>query len=426
MLPRWPASFYRSLTVAALLALPAFAASPVFFGDVLGILQNRCQQCHRPGEIAPMSFLTYADTRPWAKAIRDSVLTRKMPPWFADPHFGHFANDRSLSQREIDTLVNWVDSGAPEGNPKDGPPPREWPPGWNIASPDAVFEMPQAFPIPPSGAIEYQYIILPTHLTADKWVEQVEVRPSDRAAVHHAVIYIREPGSPWLAGKPTGAPFVLAIANSLTTSDILMVYTPGNSFDRWKPGMAKKIKAGSDLILQMHYTTHGQRSTDRTRIGVVFAKEPPRQAVLTLQMGNDKFVIPPGDANHRVTVSGTLPNDALLISLFPHMHLRGKAFEYQIAGPNGRVETLLKVDNYNFNWQLNYRLSEPHPLRAGTRLTCAGYFDNSANNPRNPDPSAEVRFGEQSWEEMMIGFFDVAVDAAMDKPRFFERKPGLP
>jgi hypothetical protein len=173
----------------------------------------------------------------------------------------------------------------------------------------------------------------------------------------------------------------------------------------------------------MHYTAHGQRSADRTRVGMVFAKEPPRQAVLTLQMGNDKFVIPPGDANHRVAVSGTLPNDALLISLFPHMHLRGKAFEYQIAGPNGRVETLLKVDNYAFNWQLNYRLAEPRLLRAGTRLICAGYFDNSANNPRNPDPSAEVRFGEQSWEEMMIAFFDVAVDASMDKPRFFERKP---
>jgi hypothetical protein len=421
MLPRWPAS----LAALLLANLPACAASPAFFGDVLGILQNRCQQCHRPGENAPMSFLTYADTRPWAKAIRDSVLTRKMPPWFADPNFGHFANDRSLSQSEMDTLVNWVDGGAPEGNPKDGPPPREWPPGWNIASPDAVFEMPQAFPIPPSGAIEYQYIILPTHLTADKWVDQVEVRPSDRAAVHHAVIYIREPGSPWLTGKPTGAPFALPIANSLTTSDILMVYTPGNSFDHWKPGMAKKIKAGSDLILQMHYTAHGQRSADRTRIGVVFAKEPPRQAVLTLQMGNDKFVIPPGEANHRVAVSGTLPNDALLIGLFPHMHLRGKAFEYQIAGPNGRVETLLKVDNYNFNWQIDYRLAEPRLLRAGTRLICAGYFDNSANNPRNPDPSAEVRFGEQSWEEMMIGFFDVAVDAAMDKRRFFERKPGL-
>lgn len=370
-----------------------------------------------------MSFLTYSDSRPWAKAIRESVLNRKMPPWFADPNYGRFANDRSLSKREIDTLVNWVDAGAPEGVPKDGPPPRAWPQGWNIRPPDAVFEMPAAFPIPSEGVIEYQYIILPTHLTEDKWVDQVEVRPSDRAAVHHAVAYIREPGSEWLKDRSSGVAFALPMVKSLTTSDILMVYTPGNSSDRWPPGMAKKIKAGSDLILQMHYTTHGKRATDRTRIGIAFAKQPPKQAILTLQMGNDKFIIPPGDPSYRVAVSGTLPNDAVLLSLLPHMHLRGKGFEYQIAEPNGRVETLLKVTNYDFNWQLNYRLREPRPIHAGTRLICAGYFDNSANNPRNPDPAAEVRFGEQSWEEMMIGFFDVAVDAAVDKQQFFKR-PG--
>lgn len=370
-----------------------------------------------------MSFLTYADTRPWAKSIRESVLTRKMPPWFADPNYGRFANDRSLSKSEIETLVNWVDAGAPEGDPNGGPPPRAWPQGWNIRTPDAVFEMPAAFPIPSEGVIEYQYVILPTRFSEDKWVDQVEVRPSDRAAVHHAVVYVREPGSEWLKGRPSGEAFALPIVKSLTTSDILMVYTPGNSSDRWPPGMAKKIKAGSDLILQMHYTTHGKRAVDRTRIGIAFAKHPPKQAILTLQMGNDKFVIPPGDPNYRVAVSGTLPNDALLLSLLPHMHLRGKGFEYQIAEPNGRVETLLKVTRYDFNWQLNYRMKQPRLIRAGTRLVCAGYFDNSSNNPRNPDPAAEVRFGEQSWEEMMIGFFDVAVDAAIDKPQFFKR-PG--
>jgi hypothetical protein len=423
--------FMWACFAAILLAIlaPAAASQPVFFKDVLPILQNRCQECHRPGEIAPMSFLTYADTRPWAKAIREAALTRKMPPWFADPKFGHFANDRSLSKQEIDTLVNWVDAGAMEGNPKDSPPIRRWPPGWNIETPDVVFEMPRAFPIPAAGAVEYQYTILPTGFTADKWVDQVEARPSDRAQVHHAVIYIREPGSKWLAGKPPGVMFALPASSghrpnpaSLTTSDILLVYTPGNSYDRWKPGMAKKIKAGSDLVLQVHYTPSGKPGADRTRVGIVFAKEPPKQAVLTLQMGNDKFTIPSGESNYRVPVSGTLPNDALLISLFPHMHLRGKAFEYMIAAPNGGIQTLLKVDNYNFNWQLNYRLAEPRLIRAGTRLLWVGYFDNSPNNLRNPDPSAEVRFGEQSWEEMMIGFFDVAVDAGVDKAAFFERK----
>ena len=369
-----------------------------------------------------MPFLTYADARPWAKSIREQVISRKMPPWFADPAYGHFANDRSLSRSEIDTIAEWVTAGAPAGDPKDAPPPREWPQGWNIGTPGAVFEMPRAFPVPAHGAVDYQYLILPTHFTEDRWVQRVEVRPGNRSSVHHAVVYIREPGSKWLEGEPSQTTFSVPLAKGFTTSDILMVYTPGNGFDEWKPGVAKRIRAGSDLVLQMHYTASGQAMEDRTRVGMVFAKEQPKQAVLSLQMGNDRFVIPPGDSNYRVQVSGTLPNDALLISMFPHMHLRGKTFEYLIAGPNGRVETLLKVNHYDFQWQLNYRLAEPRPIKAGTRLEWVGYFDNSPNNPHNPDPAAEVRYGEQSWEEMMIGFFDVVVDSEMDKLKFFERQ----
>ena len=368
-----------------------------------------------------MPLLTYAETRPWAKSIREAVLTRKMPPWFANPAFGHFANDRSLSSSEMNTLIDWVDTGASDGNPKDAPPSRPWPHGWTIGTPDAVFEMPLAFPIPPKGSIDYQYIILPTHFSEDKWIQAVEIRPTDRRIVHHAVVYIREPGSRWLEGQPGSIAFSLPVEKSFTTNDVLMVYTPGNSSDQWEHGMAKKIKAGSDLVLQMHYTPNGQAVKDRTRVGVMYAKEAPKQAILTLQMGNDKFVIPPGDPAYRVAVSGTLPNDALLIGLFPHMHLRGKSFEYSVMRPNGNVETLLRIDNYDFNWQLNYRLRKPRLIPAGTRLVWTAYFDNSSNNPRNPDPSAEVQFGEQSWEEMMIGFFDVAVDAAVDKAAFFVR-----
>jgi hypothetical protein len=385
------------------------------------------------GEIAPMPFLTYAETRPWAKAIRETVIARKMPPWFADPKYGHFANDRSLSTAEIDTFVNWVDSGALEGNSKDAPLPREWPQGWNIGKPDMVFEMPAKFPIPAAGAIEYQYLILPTHFAEDKWIERVEARPSNRATVHHAVVYVREPGSQWLSDRPRGVTFELPAApdqqpnpKSFTTSDILMVYTPGNSFEEWPAGVAKKITAESDLVLQTHYTANGSATSDRTSIGVIFSKTPPKQAVLTLQMGNDRFVIPPGDPDYHVSVSGTLPNDALLVGLLPHMHLRGKAFEYQIVGPNGAVETLLKVNKYDFNWQIDYRLAEPRLLRAGTRLRWEGVFDNSRNNPRNPDSTSEVRFGEQSWQEMMIGFFDVLVAADVDKVKFFQRNTSQP
>lgn len=375
-----------------------------------------------------MPFRNYVETRPWAKAIRQSVITRKMPPWFADPGYGHFSNDRSLSDAEIRTLSEWADTGAPAGDPKDAPPSRHWTDGWNIGQPDAVFEMPKPCPIPARGQVEYQYVILPLHFSEDKWVERVEVKPSNRATVHHAVVYIREPGSKWLAGEPAGELFALPPEagqrqnpKAFTISDILMVYTPGNSYEEWHTGIAKKIPAGSDLVLQMHYTSNGTAASDRTSIGVIYAKQPPTKAVLTLQMGNDRFEIPPGDPNYRVTVSGTLPNDALLVAMLPHMHLRGKGFEYLIHGPNGAVETLLKVSRYDFAWQINYRLAEPRLLKAGTRLEWVGYFDNSPNNPRNPDPSAEVHFGEQSWQEMMIGFFDVVVDASVSKTRFFER-----
>jgi len=413
MLHRWLVSF-------AFLA-PAFA-QPTFYKDVLPLLQSHCQQCHRPGEIAPMPFLTYDQTRPWAKAIREQINARTMPPWFADPNYGHFSNDRSLTPAQISMLSAWAGSGAPAGDQKDAPPPREWPDGWNIGEPDQVFEMPAPFAIPAKSPVNYQYLILPTHFTGDRWVEKVEVRPSSRSSVHHAVVYLREPGSKWLAGQPEGKVFSVPLSEGFTTSDLLMVYTPGNSFDQWPPGVAKRIKAGSDLVLQMHYTANGRATEDRTRIGIVFATEPPKQAVLSLQMSNDRFVIPPGDPDYRVQVSGTLPNDALLISMFPHMHLRGKAFEYLITEPNGHVETLLKVNHYDFQWQLNYKLRTPRLLKAGTHLTWVAYFDNSANNPLNPDPTAEVRYGEQSWDEMMIGFFDVVVDAGVDKQKFFERK----
>ncbi len=350
-----------------------------------------------------MRLDSYAAARPWAKAIREAVVTRKMPPWLADPAHGRFANDSSLTEAEIRTISTWA-STAPKLDIQASPHSEEW----RIGQPDAVFTMPRPIAIPAEGAIDYQYIPLPTRFEHDVWVQSVEVRPSDPSVVHHAVVYIREPGSTWTKGP--------------TTSDVLMVYTPGNSFDVWPVGMAKKIKAGSDLVLQMHYTVKGKPTQDQTRIGVTFARKPPAKAILTLQLNQDHFVIPPGDPNYRVQVSGTLPNDALLLSMFPHMHLRGKAFEYAIAGPNGQYETLLKVPRYDFHWQLNYKLATPRLLRAGTRLVCTAWFDNSPNNPNNPDPTAEVRYGEQSWEEMMIGFFDVAVDANVDKPAFFVRR----
>ncbi len=405
------------------------AAPPTFNRDVVPILQNRCQECHRPGEVAPMPFTTYPQTRPWAKAIREAVLLKKMPPWFAEPGYGPFSNDRSLTKPEIETLVDWADAGAPEGNAKDRPPARQWIEGWNIALPDAVLAMPYAFPLPASGDVEYQYIVIPSGFKEDKWVQMAQLRPGNRAAVHHAVVYIREPGSTWLRDAQPGAPYVPTgrtprerLLNGATTSDILLVYSPGNVPEKWQPGLAKLIPAGSDLVFQMHYTTNGRASSDQTRLGLVFVSQAPSRRVLTLQIGDDRFTIPPEHPNYRVAAWGTLPNDATLMSFFPHMHLRGKSFEYNLVEPGGKRRTLLRVKPYNFYWQLSYRLAQPLELKAGAEVECVAYFDNSRGNPNNPDPEDAIRFGPQSREEMMIGFFDVAVDARMDKPAFFMRR----
>src|SRR5437868_6233953 len=401
-----------------------------FYRDVLPILQKRCQSCHRPGEIAPMPFVTYEQTRPWADAIVEAVKSKKMPPWFADPRFGRFANDPSLTLPEIGVLSQWANNGATAGKSHDAPPPPHWAKGWNIVQPDDVVQMPKPVAIPARADVEYTYEIVPTGFREDKWIQMSEVRPSSRAHVHHAVVYIRPPDSKWLRHAPVGVPFTASSLTDpqdrrdahMTDSDLLLVYAPGSSADEWPDGMAKSIPAGSDLVFQMHYTTNGHAATDQTSIGLVFAKQPPKQRVLTLQLANDMNAvpIPPNVDNYRVEVHGTLPNDALLLSFFPHMHLRGKRFEYEIVHPDGQVETLLRV-NYDFYWQLSYRVAEPRLLKAGTKLQAVAWYDNSTRNTHNPDPNSPVQWGGQTYNEMMVGFFDVAVPANVDKWHFFIR-----
>jgi hypothetical protein len=368
-----------------------------------------------------MQFDTYAEARPWAKAIGQAVATRKMPPWFAEPQFaGHFSNDPSLNAAELKIIADWVREGAGEGHAV--PPAVRATGPWSIGYPDAVFSMPHAFAVPAKGEVDYQYIILPSGLTEDRWVQKVEVIPGNHRAVHHAVVYVREPGSKWLRTSPVGVPFTVSLENpdSITTSDLLHVYTPGNPGDQWPEGQAKLIPAGADLVFQIHYTA-AAGGADQTRVGLVYAKVPPKERVITLQLGNDHFLIPPGAPAQRVQAWGTLPNRARLLSLFPHMHLRGSGFEYRITEPGGSPQTLLNVSGYDFQWQLNYRLAKPIELPAGTLMEVTGIFDNSKRNARNPDPGEAVRFGFQSREEMMIGFFDVAVPADVDKEKFFLR-----
>jgi hypothetical protein len=403
-------------------------STPTFYRDALPILQEHCQTCHRPGEIGPMPLETLEQVRRHAAEIRERVSARTMPPWFAEPGVGHFANDPSLSADEIKSLVAWVDAGAPGGDAKDAPPPRQWAAGWIIPKPDRVIEMPKPVALPARGDVEYTYEIVATGFTADMWVQMSEVRPSSRESVHHAVVYVRPPESKWLRHAPVGVPFTAASLTDeqdrrdahWTDSDMLLVYAPGSAPDQWPNGMAKFIPAGSDLVFQMHYMAHGHATTDRTSVGLVFTKSAPQQRVITLQLTNDRFVIPPGVPDHRVEVHGTLPNDATLLGFLPHMHLRGKRFEYNIVHADGSVEPLLRV-NYDFFWQLSYRLAEPRFLKAGTTLQAVAWFDNSRKNPHNPDPDAAVRWGDQTHDEMMVGFFDVAVPAGMNKWKFFER-----
>lgn len=329
-------------------------------------------------------------------------------------------------------LAAWAQAKAPAGDPREAPPSRKWAARWTIPAPDLVVKMTEPVKIPADGDVEYTYEIVSTHFAEGRWVQASEILPGMPGNVHHAVVYVRPPESKWLRNAPKGKPFTASTLATpdeqqdamWTDSDILLVYAPGSTPDQWPLGMAKHIPAGSDLVFQMHYMTNGKAGVDESRIGLIFAKEPPKKRVLTLQLTNDHFVIPPGAPNYRVEARGTLPNDATLLSFFPHMHLRGKEFEYNIVHAGKSIEPLLRV-HYHFHWQMSYRLAEPRQLRAGTELQAVARFDNSPQNPHNPDPEATVRWGEQTDEEMMVGFFDVAVDASLDKWRFFQRNGGL-
>ena len=430
-------------TLGLTLVSAAFAATtpPTFYKDVLPVLQRNCQSCHRAGEAGPMAFLTYEATRPWAKAIKAAVATKKMPPWYADAHYGKFANDRTMPAADVNTLIAWADTGAKAGDPKSAPKAIDWVEGWAIGKPDVVLEMPQSFNIPASGTIDYQYVMIPTNFTEDRYVQFAEARPGDRERVHHIIAFIMDPDNPMLKRMQPGVPFSPVEMQRdaerrakeagvdpaqqqrrqrrgrggeggegmLDGGDLLAGYAPGTPPQSLRPGQAKLLKAGAAVVFQMHYTANGKAGVDRSKVGLIFTKEKPTERVVTLASQNNKFAIPPGDPNHEVVSSLTLQKETTLTSLLPHMHLRGKDFEYRAVYPTGESEVLLRVPKYDFNWQLWYILDKPKTLPAGTKIECTAHFDNSANNPANPDATKTIRFGEQSWDEMMIGFFDVAV-----------------
>jgi hypothetical protein len=425
---------------------PLLAATPVtFHKEIEPILQKRCQDCHRPGETAPMSLLAYNDARPWAKAIRAAVIQRKMPPWFADPKYGKFTNDCRLSQSEIDTLVAWADGGALEGDPKDAPKPRQFAEGWSIGKPDLIIEMPKAFHVPAQGKIPYQYIAVASGLTEDRWVEAAEIRPGNRSVVHHVQAHaipstsanarnlaefldadgidrrVIERTEKALAGGPVPNQF-----DSGLGGEYIQGYTPGAQPFNLQSGQAKLIKAGSVILFQLHYTSSGTASDDRSRLGIVFAKQPPRERVHTINVQNFAFDIPPMVDNYPIYARARLVRDLKIVTLRPHMHFRGKDFEYRAIYPTGESEVLMRVPHWDFNWQMTYYLETPKVLPTGTIIEVLGHYDNSPNNPFNPDPKARVVYGEQTWNEMLGGLIDVALEPMEASPQFFETVTAMP
>jgi hypothetical protein len=390
------------LAAAVALALPAAALAadtpaPTFAKDVAPIFYKSCVECHRPTMFAPMSLVTYDDARPWARSIKQRVVARAMPPWGADAPHGVFKNDPSLTDDEIDTIARWVDGGAPKGDDKDLPAMPQFAEGWTIGKPDAIFTMEEEFQIPAEGAIPYQYLRVPTHLTEDKWIQALEIRPGAAAQVHHVIAFTQPAGSP-ISGNG-----VLGPTNIGGT-------TPNKPGIRYPDGVARMLRGNSDLILQIHYTTNGKATTDRTRVGIIYATQPPAKLATGGMVLQPRFVIPAYDGNAEVKGTTKLQRDTVVTTLTPHMHVRGKDMIYIAHYPDGTSETLLSVPKYDFNWQITYELAKPKVLPKGTDVEVIAHYDNSASNRFNPDPSKDVRWGDQTWEEMMIGFFSTVVD----------------
>jgi peroxiredoxin len=386
---------------------------------VARILQNRCQGCHRPDQTAPFSLLTYDDAVKHGRMIKEVTTQRRMPPWHADARFGHFANDRHLSADEIDTLTAWVDSGMARGDEKTLPKPMVWPKGWVHGQPDLVLTMPEEFEVPADGVVEYKNWYIDTNFAEDRWVTIAEARPGTPSVVHHIVAYIIREGQRGPVG-PDG------------TIAILVGWAPGDLGLVCPPDTAMRVPKGARLRLEMHYTPNGKITKDRSSIGLTFAKTPPKHEMLISEFANTSFVVPPQDPHFKAEASFRFRADARVLSFAPHMHWRGKDYRYEVIYPDGKRETLLSVPRWDFNWQNVYRFAEPLKMPKGARLHAVAHWDNSANNPLNPDPAKSAPFGLQTWEEMMVGFVayvwerpETAAELAKNPPHpadlFFDR-----
>jgi len=437
----------RVLPVLAVLLPSIASAEATFTRDVAPILYRHCAGCHHAGDIAPMPLITYSDTKPWAAAIKEAVLTRKMPPWKADPRYGHWSNNSSLTDPEIAVLKNWAENGKPEGDPKLLPSAPTFAEGWKIGKPDTVISIP-AQKLEGSGPDQYVYITVPSGFTEDRWVVAAELRAGNRKIVHHAHVFMVEPeAAPKPPTTPSAAPdpvedydrHLMVHEGSLSwirpdapvvndgcavddngllpghksndLGNLIASYLPGREPDIYPEGTARLVKAGSSLNFQIHYSrATGKTEFDETAVGFIFVKEPPRTVARRIDLSNQLFRVPAGASEQEVTECHTFKKDLYITSLTPHMHLRGKAMQMIATYPDGRTETLLSVPHYDFNWPITYRAAQPIFIPKGTRIAVVGHFDNSRNNPMNPDPETPVRWGAASETEMMDGWIEY-VDA---------------
>jgi hypothetical protein len=373
-----------------------------YAADVAPILAARCQSCHRPRQVAPFSLLSYQDAKRWASSIAEAVEDYRMPPWHADPRHGRFANDRSLTARERAVLMAWVEQGTPPGDLRASPPPPAFPEGWSIGTPDLVFTMDEPFEVPASGVVPIQRFRVRCKLDEDCWVQQAEMQPGDREVVHHMFVFVE--------------PHREDRDDVDRTGPCLVAYAPGDAPTILPAGIAKRIPAGSDLLFEIHYTPIGKARVDRSSVGLILAREPVHHEAAFLGVADKQLVLAPGESNHLSRSLHVFEKNVHILSLFPHMHLRGKDFRFEAVFPDGRRMVLLSVPAYDFAWQSVYRLAEPLALPAGSRIECEAHFDNSAANAANPDPKATVRWGDQTWDEMMIGYIDYYEDRAASGP----------
>ena len=369
-----------------------------YSNQIARILQKNCVECHRSGEIAPFSLTNYDEVVGWAETIQEVIEDQRMPPWHADPDHGSFSNSRIMTAAEKDLIEQWVAAGAPEGDAKQLPKPIEHVSGWQLAKePDVIIPMSsKPYEVPAEGTVRYKYFRVDPEFTEDKWVQSAEIVPGNRAVVHHVLVFVRRKGAKSFEG---------------TEGSFFAAYVPGMRARVYPDKMAKFIPAGSELVFQVHYTPVGSPQRDISKLGLIFADAKDiEHVVVTNQALQHRFTIPPHDDNYRVeSRSQTANGEVQLLAMMPHMHLRGKAFKYEAQYPDGKSQVLLDIPRYDFNWQTNYRLAKPLTLPKGAYIKCVAHYDNSENNLANPDPTATVRWGDQTWNEMMIGYFDVAI-----------------